>query len=89
MDLIETFCRVKEAAGECLSPRVCLLTAPGDGPVEMDHLAAHPLLRLTDGGGQGGVPRLPSLGPPVGQTVPGHHPPVPALVTPDRDGGWR
>ena len=52
----------------------------------MDYLAAHPLLRLTDGGGQGGVPRLPSLGPPVGQTVPGQHPVLAALVTPSITG---
>ena len=48
----------------------------------MDYFAADPLLGLAHGGGEEGAADLLDLGAPLGQTVPGQHPVLAALVTP-------
>ena len=48
----------------------------------MDYFAADPLLGLTHGGGEEGAADLLDLGATLGQTVPGQHPVLAALVTP-------
>ena len=48
----------------------------------MDYFAADPLLGLAHGGGEEGPADLLDLGAPLGQTVPGQHPVLAALVTP-------
>ena len=52
----------------------------------MDYLAAHPLLGLTHGGGEERVAGLLELRATLGQTVPGQHPVLAALVTPSITG---
>ena len=48
----------------------------------MDYFAADPLLGLTHGGGEEGAADLLDLRATLGQTVPGQHPVLAALVTP-------
>ena len=52
----------------------------------MDYFAADPLLGLTHGGGEERVAGLLELRATLGQTVPGQHPVLAALVTPSITG---